>query len=70
MMARVPASDRTRKRIAEVLSSDFDKSDLLRNAVRLIVEEALEAEVTDVLGREYSRFGWSSGPGAIHRWVA
>ena len=53
MMARVPASDRTRKRIAEILNGDFDKSALLRNAVRLIVEEALEAEVTDALGRSY-----------------
>lgn len=41
MMARVPASDRTRKRIADVLSGDLDKSDLLRNAVGLIIEEAL-----------------------------
>lgn len=61
MMARVPASDRTRKRIADVLSSDFDKSDLLRNAVRLIIEEALEAEVTDVLGRDYYERGEPAG---------
>ena len=33
MMAGVSASDWTRKRIADVLSSDFDKSTLLRNAV-------------------------------------
>ena len=46
-MARVPASERTRKQIAEVLRGDFDKSALLRNAVRLIIEEALEAEVSD-----------------------
>ena len=52
-MARVAASEQTRKRIAEVLSGDFDKSALLRNAVRLIIEEALEAEVGDVLGRGY-----------------
>lgn len=57
MMARVPASDRTRKQIADVLSGDFDKSALLRNAVRLIVEEALEAEVTDALGRDYYERG-------------
>ena len=31
MTARVPASDRTRKPIAELLSGDFDKSALLRN---------------------------------------
>ena len=40
MTARVPASDRTRKQIADVLSGDFDKSALLRNAVRLIIEDA------------------------------
>ena len=61
MMARVPASDRTRKQIADVLSGDFDKSALLRHAVRLIIEEALEAEVTDVLGREYYQRGESAG---------
>ena len=41
-MARIPASEQTRKQIAEVLRGDFDKSALLRNAVRLIIEEALE----------------------------
>ena len=61
MTARVPASDRTRKRIADVLSGDFDKSALLRNAVRLIIEEALEAEVTDVLGRGYYEHGEPAG---------
>ena len=61
MTARVPASDRTRKQIADVLSGDFDKSALLRHAVRLIIEEALEAEVTDVLGREYYQRGESAG---------
>ena len=61
MTARVPASDRTRKKIAEVLSGDFDKSDLLRNAVRLIVEEALEAEVTEALGRGYYEHGEPAG---------
>ena len=51
MTARVPASDRTRKQIADLLSGDFDKSALLRHAVRLLVEEAMEAEVTDMLER-------------------
>ncbi len=50
-MARVPASEQTRKRIAEVSSGDFDQSAWLRDAVRLIIEDGLEAEVTDVLGR-------------------
>ena len=61
MTARVPASDRTRKQIADVLSGDFDKSALLRNAVRLIIEEALEAEVMDVLGRGYYERGEPAG---------
>jgi len=60
-MARVPASEQTRKQIAEVLRGDFDKSALLRNAVRLIVEEALEAEVNDVLGRGYYERGEPTG---------
>lgn len=61
MTARVPASDRTRKQIADVLSGDFDKSALLRHAVRLIIEEALEAEVMDVLGRGYYERGEPAG---------
>jgi len=61
MTARVPASDRTRKQIADVLSGDFDKSALLRNAVRLIIEEALEAEVGDALGRGYYERGEPAG---------
>ena len=60
-MARVPASEQTRKRIADVLSGDFDQSALLRNAVRLIIEEALEAEVGDVLGRGYYERGEPAG---------
>ncbi len=43
-MARIPASEQTRKRIAKGLGNNFDKSALLRKAVRLIVEEALEAK--------------------------
>ena len=61
MTARVPASDRTRKQIADLLGSEFDQSALLRPAVRLIIEEALEAEVTDVLGRGYSERGEPAG---------
>jgi len=60
-MARIPASEQTRKQIAEVLHGDFDKSALWRNAVRLIVEEALEAEGTDVLGRGYDERGEPAG---------
>lgn len=61
MTARVAASDRTRKQIVEILGGDFDKSALLRNAVRLIIEEALEAEVSGVLGRDYYERGEPAG---------
>lgn len=58
-MARVPASESTRKRIAELLGGEFEKSALMREAMRLIVEEALEAEVSERLGRGY----YEHGPG-------
>jgi transposase-like protein len=49
------------------LRGDFDKSALLRNAVRLIIEEALEAEVTDGLGRGYYEHGEPAGYRNGHR---
>jgi putative transposase len=60
-MERIPASETTRKRIAELLSGEFDKSELMRQAMRLIIEEALEAEVTDALGRGYYEHGQGQG---------
>ena len=39
------------------------KGALVREAVRLIVEEALEGEVADVLGRGYYESGAVSGAG-------
>lgn len=44
-MARVPASETTRKRIEAMISGEgegVDKSELVRAAARLILEEALE----------------------------
>ena len=54
-MARVPASEATRKRLNDMLAGkqSIERSALLREAVRLIVEETLEAEVSDELGRGY-----------------
>ncbi len=54
-MAGVPASEATRKWLREMLEGGqgAERSALLRDAVRLIIEEALEAEVTDELGRGY-----------------
>jgi putative transposase len=50
-MKRVPASETTRKSIQTMLNGDFDKSELIKTSIRLIIEEALEAEVDDALGR-------------------
>ncbi len=55
-MARVPASEATRNRIEQMMSGamgEVDRSELIREAARLIVEEALEGEVSDVVGRDY-----------------
>ncbi|MGH8712202.1 MAG: IS256 family transposase, partial [Burkholderiales bacterium] len=60
-MARVPRSEETRKRLSELLGGEFDRSELMKTAVRLVIEEALEAEVTDVLRRGYYEHGETSG---------
>ncbi|MGE5101246.1 MAG: transposase, partial [Deltaproteobacteria bacterium] len=65
-MARVPASEATRKRIEAMISGEadgLDKSELVRAAARLIVEEALEEEVSDALGREFYEHGATLGSG-------
>ncbi len=55
-MARVPSSVDTRKRLRDMLAGDtgeIETSALVRQAVRLMIEEALEAEVSERLGRGY-----------------
>ena len=62
-MARVPASETTRKRVKQMLNGgNVDHSAMIREAVRLIIEETLEAEVTDAVGRTYNAHG-SAGRG-------
>ena len=58
-MARVPASERTRNELKQMFAGKtvVDRSALVRQAARLIVEEALESEVTDALGRGYYERG-------------
>ena len=58
-MARVPASERTRNALKDMFAgkSPADRSSLVRQAARLIVEEALESEATDALGRGYYEHG-------------
>src|SRR5688572_8671496 len=58
-MARVPRSETTRNELKQMFSgrSVGDRSALVRQAARLIVEEALEAEVAQELGRDYYAHG-------------
>lgn len=67
MSKRVPGSERTREALSDLisgrLSSEFGRSELVQLATRLIVEEGLEAEVRDALGRDYYERGAESGGG-------
>ena len=67
MSKRVPASMRTReslRRLIEGEASTADgRGDLVKLATRLVLEEALEAESRDALGREYSAHGAEPGRG-------
>lgn len=58
-MARVPMSERTRNELKEMFAGkrSADRSGLVRQAARLIVEEALEAEAGQELGRGYYEHG-------------
>src|SRR6201996_4939778 len=55
-MGRLSAPERTREELRALMNGELGtaagRSDLVRLALRLIVEEALEGEVADVLGRE------------------
>jgi len=61
MSKRIPASQATRKRIDDVLNgrlaSGGELTALVLLAAQLIAEEALEGEVSDVLGRGYYEHG-------------
>lgn len=67
MSQRVPASMRTRQSLSDLiegrLSSPDGRAELVRLATRLIVEEVLEAESRDALGREYYEHGAEPGQG-------
>ena len=58
-MARVPRSERTRNELKEMFAGTrgADRSALVRQAARLIVEEALESESAQELGRGYYEHG-------------
>jgi putative transposase len=67
MEKRIPGSMRTRQSLSELiegrLSSPDGRSELVKLATRLIVEEALEAESRDALGRDYYEHGAEPGRG-------
>ena len=66
MGKRVPVFELTRQRIREVMEGrigEWDRSESVRLAAELIIEEALEAEVTEVLGRGYYENGAPKGGG-------
>ena len=53
MSQRIPASERTREALSDLiegrLSSEAGRTELVQLATRLIVEEGFEAEVRDAL---------------------
>ena len=67
MVKRVPASMRTRESLSDLIEGRLSSADgraaLVKLATRLIVEEALEAESRDALGRDYYEHGASPGQG-------
>ncbi|MCZ6863849.1 MAG: transposase [Alphaproteobacteria bacterium] len=67
MAKRLPGSARTREALNALfdgrLRVDNAKSDLVKLATRLIIEEGLEAEVRDALGRDYYEHGAPAGGG-------
>jgi len=67
MTKRVPGSDRTREALNDLISGRLHvenaKSDLVKLATRLIIEEGLEAEVREALGRAYYEHGADAGGG-------
>lgn len=68
-MERIPASERTREKLRAVIEGRGegvgDSSELVRLAARLIIEEALEGEARDAVGRDYYARG--AAPGAGYR---
>src|SRR5271169_3798155 len=66
-MERIPASERTREKLKALMEGRIEapdgRSELMRQAARLIIEEALEGEAKDALGRDYYERGASPGAG-------
>ncbi len=69
MRTRIQGSERTREALNALIDGQARvadaKSELVRLATRLIIEEGLEGEVRDALGRDYYEHG--SAPGGGYR---
>jgi transposase-like protein len=67
MATRSPASQRTREELSALIEGRLRtasaKDELVRLATRLIVEEALEGEAGDAVGRDYYEHGAQPGQG-------
>jgi hypothetical protein len=68
-MQRIPATERTREKLRELIEGRSkvadEHSELVRLAARLIIEEALEGGARGALGRDYYARG--AEPGARYR---
>ena len=68
-MERIPGSERTREKLRALMAGrsevEDERSELVRLAARPIIEEALEGETRDALGRDYYARG--ARPGAGYR---
>jgi len=66
-MERIPGSERTREKLKALMAgrseAEDGRSQLVRLAARLIIEEALEGEARDALGRDYYARGGVPGAG-------
>ena len=66
-MERIPASERTREKLRALMDGQGEmpdaRSELVRLAARLIIEEALEGETAEALGGGYYARGGAPGAG-------
>lgn len=73
-MERIPASERTREKLKALMDGRCEatggRSELVRLAARLIIEEGLESEARDALGRDYYARGAAPGSGYRNGWRA
>ena len=62
-MKRISGSEATRKRIGELMNEGFEASELMRTGMRLMIEQALESEVEEALGRGRYERSQGAAPG-------